>query len=49
MKFCAATAPYLDHFTVGGRRGGGRIWVISEKNILQTDFKAKNCCKENRK
>jgi len=29
-------------------RDGG-IWVISEKNILQTDFKGKKCYKENRK
>ena len=37
-----ATAPYLDHFHFEG----GGIWVISEKNILQTDFEGKNVARK---
>ena len=37
-----ATAPYLDHFHFEG----GGIWMISEKNILQTDFEGKNVARK---
>ena len=37
-----ATAPYLDHFHLEG----GGIWMISEKNILQTDFEGKNVARK---
>ena len=33
-------------FWGGAGEGRGLVWVISEKNILQTDFEGKNYCKE---
>ena len=35
-----------DHLTFEMGEGKGLVWVISEKNILQTDFEGKNYCKE---
>ena len=31
---------------MGGGGGGGGVWVISVKNILQTNFKGKISCEE---